>query len=193
MTLRHIAIIGAGAAGLTAAETLRRHGYAGRMTIVGDETHPPYDRPPLSKQILAGTWTPDRLALRSGADIEGLDADLRFGVQAAGLKPRDRCVELSDGRSLDYDGLVIATGVRPRPWPAGDLSGIHALRTIDDALDLRAALLRGPTVVVIGAGFLGAEAAAVCQGMGLDVTLVDPLPTPKRKRPWDRTFSVCTR
>jgi NADPH-dependent 2,4-dienoyl-CoA reductase/sulfur reductase-like enzyme len=173
-----IVIVGAGAAGLTAAEALRNRGYDGTLMLIGDEPHHPYDRPPLSKQILAGTWEPDRIALRSPDALAKLDADLLFGRSAVGLEMATRQVLLDGGDRIDFDGLVIATGVTPRSLPGADLAGIHLLRSLDDALSLRAHLLERPAVVVVGAGFLGAEVAAVARGMSLDVTLIDPLPVP---------------
>jgi NADPH-dependent 2,4-dienoyl-CoA reductase/sulfur reductase-like enzyme len=173
-----IVIVGAGAAGLTTAEALRNRGYAATLTLIGDERHHPYDRPPLSKQILAGTWEPDRIALRSPDALAKLDADLLLGRSAVGLDLATRQVLLDSGDRLDFDGLVIATGVTPRSLPGADLAGIHLLRSLDDALSLRAHLLARPAVVVVGAGFLGAEVAAVARGMSLDVTLIDPLPVP---------------
>ena len=175
---KRIAIVGASAAGLGAAEALRRRGYDGTLTLIGNEQHPPYDRPPLSKQILAGTWEPDKIVLRSGADLATLDADLLLGRSAVGLDMADRRVLLDGGDRIDFDALIIATGVAPRRLPGDGLAGVHVLRTLDDALCLRSHLLDRPTVAVVGAGFLGAEVAAVARGMGLDVTLVDPLLAP---------------
>jgi NADPH-dependent 2,4-dienoyl-CoA reductase/sulfur reductase-like enzyme len=173
-----IVIVGAGAGGLTAAEALRNRGYDGTLTLIGDEQHLPYDRPPLSKQILAGTWEPDRIALRGIGALDKLDADLLLGRSAVGLDVATRQILLDGGDRIDFDGLVIATGVNPRSLPGADLAGIHLLRTLDDALSLRAHLLGRPAVAIVGAGFLGAEVAAVARGMSLDVTLIDPLPVP---------------
>jgi NADPH-dependent 2,4-dienoyl-CoA reductase/sulfur reductase-like enzyme len=173
-----VLIAGAGAAGLTTAEALRNRGYDGTLTLIGDEQHLPYDRPPLSKQILAGTWEPDRIALRGSDALAKLDADLLLGRSAVGLDMATRQVLLDGGDRLDFDRLVIATGVTPRSLPGADLAGIHLLRSLDDALSLRAHLRARPAVVVVGAGFLGAEVAAVARGMSLDVTLIDPLPVP---------------
>ncbi|MDX6355341.1 MAG: hypothetical protein QOF98_2244, partial [Streptomyces sp.] len=116
---RRVVIVGASAAGLAVAETLRRESFRGTITLIGDEPHPPYDRPPLSKQILAGTWTADRLSLRPPADLDALGLDLRLGVAAVRLDPVRRTVLLSDGDGVTYDALVIATGVRPRRLPGG--------------------------------------------------------------------------
>ncbi len=179
---RRIVVVGASAAGLTTARTLRTRGYEGALTLIGDEPHTPYDRPPLSKQILAGSWEPDRLALCGEADLDKLGADLLFGRAATGLDVAGRQVLLADGERIGFDDLVIATGVTPRRLPGADLAGVHVLRTLDDALALRARLLERPAVVVVGAGFLGAEVAAAARGMGLEVTLVDPLPVPMHRQ-----------
>jgi len=168
-------VVGASTAGLAAAETLRREGYGGTLTLIGDEPHLPYDRPPLSKQFLTGQWDTEQLALRTGADLDALGLDLRLGVAATGLDPATRSVRLSDGSTVSYDGLVIATGVRPRRLPG---KGAHVLRSLDDALALRDRLGPGRRLVVVGAGFLGAEAAAAAVGLGTDVTLLEPAPVP---------------
>ena len=173
-----VLIVGASAAGLTAAEALRRRGYDGGLTLIGAEPHPPYDRPPLSKQVLSGDWSPEKVLLRSEQHLGALDADLRLGRPAVGLDPAARQVRLAGGGSIDYDALLITTGAMPRRLRGADLAGVHVLRTVDDALALRAGLMAGPRVVVVGAGFLGAEVAAVARGMGLDVTVVEQLPVP---------------
>ena len=168
-------VVGASAAGLAATETLRREGYGETLTLIGDEPHPPYDRPPLSKQFLTGQWDTGQLALRTGADLDALGLDLRLGVAATGLDPACRSVRLSDGSTVSYDGLVIATGVRPRRLPGKDT---QVLRSLDDALALRDRLGPGRRLVVVGAGFLGAEAAATAAGLGTDVTVLEPAPVP---------------
>ncbi|MFF7280787.1 NAD(P)/FAD-dependent oxidoreductase [Streptomyces griseorubiginosus] len=173
--MRRIAVVGASAAGLAAAETLRREGYDGTLTLVGDEPEPPYDRPPLSKQVLAAEWEPDRLALRTPAGLAALDLDLRLGAAATGLDLVDRAVRLANGSEVPYDGLVIATGVRPRRLPG---EGAHVLRTLGDALTLRERLSPGRRLVVVGAGFLGAEAAAVAWRLGAEVTVLEPAAVP---------------
>jgi 3-phenylpropionate/trans-cinnamate dioxygenase ferredoxin reductase component len=179
---RRVVIVGASAAGLTAAEALRRRGYDEALTLIGDEPHPPYDRPPLSKQILAGAWEPEKVLLRDEQALGGLDADLLLGQAAVGLDVAERRVRLADGGTVGYDAVVIATGVTPRRLPGADLAGVHVLRTLDDALLLRAQLLARPKVVVVGAGFLGAEVAAVAREMGLEVTMADPLPVPMHRQ-----------
>ncbi|MFV2194974.1 NAD(P)/FAD-dependent oxidoreductase [Nocardiopsis sp. LOL_012] len=173
--MRRVAVVGASAAGLAAVETLRRQGFGGEVVLIGDEPHPPYDRPPLSKQILSARWEPDRLALRTPDVLEGLDVRLRLGSAATGLDTRAREVVLTDGERVAYDGLVVATGVRPRRLPG---TGGHVLRTLEDALALREGLRPGRRLVVVGAGFLGAEAAASARELGCEVTMVEPAPVP---------------
>jgi NADPH-dependent 2,4-dienoyl-CoA reductase/sulfur reductase-like enzyme len=112
-----VVIVGASAGGLATAEALRMQGYRGTITLIGDERHLPYDRPPLSKQFLGGEWEPERLMLRSAAQIDALGLDLRLGTAAVGVDIEEKTVVLSDGRSTRYDALVIATGVRPRRLP----------------------------------------------------------------------------
>lgn len=174
-----IVVVGASAAGLTTAEALRREGYAGRLTLVGEEPELPYDRPPLSKQVLAGTWDPARTRLRPDTAYRDQGIELRLGTRALGVDLSSRTLALAGGLRLGFDGLVITTGVTPRRLPFGHgLAGVHVLRTVEDTLALRADLLRSSSVVVVGAGFLGSEAAASARQLGLDVTLVDPLPLP---------------
>jgi NADPH-dependent 2,4-dienoyl-CoA reductase/sulfur reductase-like enzyme len=177
-SLRTIVIAGASLAGLRAAETLRHEGYDGKIAFVGDEPHLPYDRPPLSKELLAGEWEPDQIALRKQPYVD-LDLDLRLGCRATGLDLADHKVELDSGERLAFDGLVIATGARPRTLPdTPTLDSIFVLRTLDDSLAIRARLDEHPRVVVIGAGFIGSEVAATCRGRGLEVTVLEMLPVP---------------
>jgi 3-phenylpropionate/trans-cinnamate dioxygenase ferredoxin reductase subunit len=177
-----VAVVGASLAGLRAAEELRAQGYDGRITVVGDEVHLPYDRPPLSKQVLAGDWEAERLALEVGAEggIEALDVEWRLGTVATGLDLDTRTVSVAGGEPVPFDGLVIATGATPRRLPGTEhLSGVHTLRTLDDCLDVRGALDAGPRrVVVVGGGFIGAEVAATCRARGAEVTLLEALPVP---------------
>ncbi len=174
-TPRRILVVGASAAGLAAAETLRREGYEHEITLIGAEPYLPYDRPPLSKQILAGEWEADRLALRSDEHLADLCLDLQLGTTATGLDVGAREVTLADGSVLEYDALVIATGVSPRRLPG---EGAHVLRTRGDAIALRERIGAGTRLVIVGAGFLGAEAAAVARGLGAEVILLEPAPVP---------------
>lgn len=179
MARQSIHIVGASLAGIRAAEALRRREFDGRIVLIGDEPHHPYDRPPLSKQVLAGEWEVDRLALTKPEKFEDLDLDLRLGVRATSFDLASRTLSTDTGDDI-VDGLVIATGARCRTLPGTEeMSGVHVLRSLDDALALRADLDAGPDrVVVVGAGFIGAEVAATCRGRGHAVTMVEPLPTP---------------
>jgi NADPH-dependent 2,4-dienoyl-CoA reductase/sulfur reductase-like enzyme len=173
-----VVVAGASLAGLRAAQALRRQGFDGRVVVVGEERHPPYDRPPLSKDVLAGHWEAGRTRLLRPED-EGLALEWRLGARATGLDLAARRVLLADGAPVAFDGLVIATGASPRRLrDAPDRPGLFVLRTLDDCLALRAALERGPRVAVVGAGFIGAEVAATCRARGLEVTLVEALPVP---------------
>jgi len=175
-----VVIVGASLAGLRAAETLRRDGFAGTLTVIGDEPHSPYDRPPLSKQILSGKWGPDRAPLADQDALDGLDADWRLGVRASALDLDARHVTLADGTSVAFDGVVIATGARCRTIAGTEgLGGVHTLRTVDDCLAIRRDLQANPRrVVVVGAGFIGAEVAATARELDLDVTMVEMAPVP---------------
>nr|WP_145492654.1 MULTISPECIES: FAD-dependent oxidoreductase [Streptomyces] len=168
-----IAVVGASAAGLGVAEGLRREGYTGRLTLIGDETHLPYDRPPLSKQLLSGRWDTDRLLLRDADAIEALGLHLRLGSPAVALDACGQEIALADGSLVGYDALVVATGARARRLPGTDRGrGVHVLRTLEDAVALREELAGRPHLAVVGGGFVGAEAAAVARGLGCEVTLV---------------------
>ncbi len=178
--MESIVVVGASLAGLRAAETLRRDGFDGRLTMIGDEDRLPYDRPPLSKQILAGEWPPDRAPLADDESLAELELDWRLGLRATGLDLDSRQVRVADGPPVGFDGLVIATGARCRTIGGADgLDGVHTLRTLDDCLAIRAALTASPQrVVVVGAGFIGAEVAATAREMGFDVTMVEVAPVP---------------
>ncbi len=170
-------MVGASLAGLSAARSLRKQGYDGRLVVIGDELHRPYDRPPLSKEFLAGTIGEADLALE--AEGEDLGAEWLLGTRATGLDRTDRAVRLADGREVRADGIVIATGAAARTLPGSEgLAGVHTLRTLDDARALRDELARGGRLVVIGGGFVGAEVASTAYALGLDVTVVEAAPTP---------------
>jgi 3-phenylpropionate/trans-cinnamate dioxygenase ferredoxin reductase component len=176
--MRTIAIVGTSLAGLRAAETLRRDGFDDRIVAIGAEPHLPYDRPPLSKELLRGDWDPDQIVLRKQG-VDDLDLDWRLDARAVALDVSSREVELHDGERIAFDGLVIATGATPRRLPnQPNYVGLFTLRTLDDALALRELLDARPKVGVIGAGFIGAEVAATCRTRGLDVTLLEMLPQP---------------
>ncbi|WP_264936459.1 NAD(P)/FAD-dependent oxidoreductase [Streptomyces sp. A012304] len=175
--MRTVAVVGASLAGLSAARSLRKQGYGGRLVVIGDELHRPYDRPPLSKEFLAGTLGEAELALET--DDEDLQAEWLLGVRATGLDHARRVVRLGDGREVQADGVVIATGAAARTFPGSEgLAGVHTLRTLDDARALRDELTRGGRLVVIGGGFIGAEVASTAYALGLDVTVVEAAPTP---------------
>ncbi|MBW5482750.1 NAD(P)/FAD-dependent oxidoreductase [Streptomyces bambusae] len=169
-----IVVVGASLAGLRAAETLRDKGFKGSLTMVGDEPYEPYDRPPLSKQVLLAKSTAERTALPRRRAI---DAEWRLGVAASGLDMGAKRVELADGDELPYDRLLIATGVRARPWPnaaEAELDGVFVLRTRDDGAALARRLDAEPRrVLVIGAGFTGSEIASACRERGLNVTVAE--------------------
>jgi NADPH-dependent 2,4-dienoyl-CoA reductase/sulfur reductase-like enzyme len=174
-----VVIVGASAAGLSVAETLRRRGYGERITMIGAEEHLPYDRPPLSKEILSGKWPDERVWLREAEAIAGLNIDVRLGVRAESADANSRTVRLSDETTVRYDELVIATGVRARRLPGTEgVAGVHVLRTLADATGLRAALAGQPRLVIAGAGFLGAEVASVARHLGAKVTLVSDIAAP---------------
>jgi 3-phenylpropionate/trans-cinnamate dioxygenase ferredoxin reductase subunit len=163
---------------LRAAETLRREGFDGRIALIGAEPHLPYDRPPLSKELLAGEWEADQVWLRKQS-YDDLDLDLHLGRRAVHLDVADRAVELEDGERIRWDGIVLATGSTPRQLPGTPpLAGIFTLRTLDDCVAIRSELDHGPRVVVVGAGFIGSEVASTCRRRGLDVTVLEALPVP---------------
>jgi NADPH-dependent 2,4-dienoyl-CoA reductase/sulfur reductase-like enzyme len=174
-----VLVVGASAAGLATVEALRRKGYAGRVTVLGAEAHLPYDRPPLSKQVLGGSWAPEQARLRTPDALSALDTEFVLGDPAVRLDARARTVHTAAGRTLAAEAVVLATGLRPRTLPGQDgLAGVHVLRTLDDALALRADLTPGKRVVVVGDGVLGAEIAATVCAMGVPVTLAGPQPAP---------------
>jgi NADPH-dependent 2,4-dienoyl-CoA reductase/sulfur reductase-like enzyme/ferredoxin len=174
-----IVIVGASLAGLRAAAALREEGFTGSLTLIGDEPHRPYDRPPLSKHVLDGWVAADRTGL---PDSQDLNARWQLGVPATGLDLAGKQVRLGDGSSVEYDRLLITTGTRARPWPnpvEAELDGVCVLRTRDDAADLRRRLASRPKrVLVIGAGFTGSEVASACRDQDIPVTVAERGPAP---------------
>ncbi|MEV7005014.1 FAD-dependent oxidoreductase [Streptosporangium sp. NPDC051022] len=178
MTLHHILVAGGNLAALRTVETLRNEGFDGRITMVSAEDHLPYDRPPLSKQVLTGELDAAATVYRDEGFFRAAGVELLLGTPATGLDLAARVLH-AGGRALRFDGLVIATGARPRPVGVADgPAGVHVVRTLDDALALRAELLTGPRVVVVGAGFIGAEVASSARALGLDVTVLESAATP---------------
>jgi 3-phenylpropionate/trans-cinnamate dioxygenase ferredoxin reductase subunit len=179
--MERIAIVGASLAGLRAAQELRRRGFAGSIRLIGAEPELPYDRPPLSKQVLAGEWEPARAMLVDRTTLRGDDIEISTDTEVTGLDVARR--RLSTGHDeIDFDGLVIATGARPRRLPTVTPAGVHELRTLADARGLLADLGDGPkAVVVVGAGFIGAEVAATCRSQGHRVTIVEVAPAPMER------------
>jgi NADPH-dependent 2,4-dienoyl-CoA reductase/sulfur reductase-like enzyme len=179
-----IIVVGASLAGWRAVETLRSEGFDGDITLVGEELHLPYDRPPLSKQVLAGTWPPEKAVLADRKRSSELRVHEVLGHRAVRLDAAARQVEIDDGTVLSGDGIVLATGASPRRFPdtdhLGPSDGLFTLRTLNDSLALRTALTTRSSarVIVIGAGFIGAEVASTCAGMGCHVTVLEALDIP---------------
>ncbi|MBA3743006.1 NAD(P)/FAD-dependent oxidoreductase [Sporichthya sp.] len=181
-----LVVVGASLAGLRAVEAARKSGYAGPITLIGNEPHLPYDRPPLSKAFLdAGAdvdGAPVHPTFRDEATLrDELDVDLRLGAPATALAPAgaERQVVLRGGDAVPYTRLIIATGGDARMLPGGDeLAGVHLLRTLDDAIAVRAALDAGARTVVVGAGFIGSEVASAARKRGLSCTVLEALPVP---------------
>ncbi|MFI0526000.1 MAG: NAD(P)/FAD-dependent oxidoreductase [Ilumatobacteraceae bacterium] len=178
--LRHVVVVGASLAGLRACESLREEGFDGTITLVGAEHEIPYDRPPLSKKVLAGEWEVERIRLRKADDFESLALALRLGVRATALDTHARTLSLDDGTTVVYDGLILATGASPRRLPDQPLlAGVVELRTLADSVDLRDRIAGGTArVTVIGAGFIGLEVAATARALGCAVTVLEGAPSP---------------
>lgn len=172
-----VVIVGASIAGVRTAQALRLQGFDGAITMIGEEPHHPYDKPPLSKEQLATDAADSPPPLLSADDLEALDVDLHLGVRATGIDTTNKLVR-TDAGDHAYDRLVIATGVFPRNLPGSDLAGVRTLRTADDATYVRSQLASKPRVVVIGAGFIGAELAAAARAQGCAVTIVEAQETP---------------
>ncbi len=182
MSIQTLVVVGASLAGLRAVEAARKDGFEGNVVLVGAERHLPYDRPPLSKAFLGETQdaVPAEIPYFRSESVlrDELGVDLRLGQPASSIDLKRRSIVVGSGE-LDYDALVIATGAHPRPLPnVPDLAGVHSLRNVEDALAVRDAMDAGARIVVIGAGFIGSEVAASGRKRGLDVTIVEALPTP---------------
>ena len=179
-----VVVVGASLAGRRAVETLRAEGFEGDITLVGEELHLPYDRPPLSKQVLAGTWPPERVVLADRHRSSALRVHEVLGHRAVRLDASARQIEIDDGTVLAGDAMVLATGASPRRLPGteglGQHDGLFTLRTLDDSLALRSALTAREScrVVVIGAGFIGAEVASTCAALGCQVTVLEAMEIP---------------
>ena len=174
-----VVIVGSSLAGLRAAETLRLEKYEGRIIIVGAENREPYDRPPLSKKVLAGEWEAERISLRKPEDLAKLNIDWKLGSAATALDAKNRIINLASGETISFDGLIIATGSGVRKLPnQPEWKGIHVVRTLNDSLKLRADLNPGARLVVIGAGFIGLEVAATAKARGCEVTVLEGAPAP---------------
>ena len=173
--MQRVVIIGAGQAGVQAAATLRTEGYEGALTLVGEETYPPYQRPPLSKAYLSGDFVRERLFLKPDSFYAETGCELRLGVGALRIDRAAKTVALSDGGSLVYDRLLLTTGARVRKLPVQgiELAGVYYLRGIDDVDLLRPELKAGSRLVVVGAGYIGLEVAAVAAKHGLQVTVLE--------------------
>lgn len=171
--MKSAVIVGAGLAGVRCAETLRAEGFDGRIVLVGEEPHPPYERPALSKEFLAGTR--DEIALRPPSRYDDLGIELVLGARVEGVRDG---VAYAEGGAWGFDGLVLATGARPRHLPGPRPSQVCHLRTLDDALSLRERLQPGRRLVVVGSGFVGAEVATTAARIGVDVTVVEAAKSP---------------
>lgn len=182
-------VVGASLAGLTAATALRSAGFDGHVVVVGDEARAPYDRPPLSKDFLAGSSGPADLELADGT--EDLALEWRLGERAAELDTAGRAVVLASGERVVTDGVVVTTGARARTLPGAPPRGVHTLRTLDDAVALRADLRPGARLVVIGGGFIGAEVASTARGLGVEVTVVEAAAAPLGGRFGSAVSEVC--
>ncbi len=171
--VKEIVVVGASLAGVRACQSLRREGFEGALTLVGEEKHLPYDRPPLSKTMLTSDQDPDDLTLVSSSDLSELDINLILGERATGLDT-DRQEVTVGGGAIRYDGLIIATGARARKLSkSDDKDEIHVLRTVDDALAIRSALRSKSAVVIVGAGFIGSEVAAAARQHDCQVTIIE--------------------
>ncbi len=174
-----VAIVGASLAGMRAAAALRDEGYSGGIVVVGDEHHQPYDRPPLSKQFLAGKWDESRISLVPPGKVEELGLELRLGRKAVALDVSGHEIELDDGTRLGFDKAVVATGSHPRNLPGVEPSDtVVTLRTLDDSRHLASVIGADTRLVVVGGGFIGSEVAATAKSLGATVTVLEALAVP---------------
>jgi NADPH-dependent 2,4-dienoyl-CoA reductase/sulfur reductase-like enzyme len=173
-----VLVVGAAAGGLATVEALRRRGFSGPITMLGAEPHLPYDRPPLSKQVLAGDWAPERARLRPEAALAALDVKLALGDPAIAFAAPERRVITATGKTYQAEAVVLATGAVPRRLPGA--TETYEIRSLEDAVSLRAAVNPGCRLVVVGDGVLGTEIAATAVKLGADVTLAGPQPAPMR-------------
>lgn len=171
-------VIGGGQAGAQALQSLRQGGYTGALTMIGDEPALPYQRPPLSKAYMKGEMTEERLYFRPAPWYQDQNIEVILSTRATGIDRTNRKVELAHGGHVDYDALIIATGSRPRPLPlkGATLQGVHDLRDLSDVERIRPNMIAGRKMVIIGAGYIGLEAAAVARQMGLEVTVLEMAP-----------------
>ncbi|MEM6625851.1 MAG: FAD-dependent oxidoreductase [Pseudomonadota bacterium] len=176
--IKTVAILGAGQAGGQAAVSLRQYGFEGRIVLVGDEAAPPYQRPPLSKAYMKGELPEERLYLRPLDYYESQSIEMKLDIEAKAIDRSARKIALSDGTSLDYDALIVALGSRPRklPSPGADLPQVFDLRTLSDVDKIKPLMTEGAKLVVVGAGYIGLEAAAVARTLGLEVTVLEAAP-----------------
>lgn len=194
--MRRVVVVGSSVAGVNAVDGLRTSGYQGEVVLVSGEHELPYDRPPLSKQALAGGIDDDAIRLKPAQWYADRGVDLQLGAPAVGLDSRDRKVMVAGSQTLGYDGLVIATGCTPRPLSTGSDGTIFTLRTIADCQEIHKRLEAGRRLVVIGAGFIGLEVAAVAHSAGMDVTVVEAADVPltrvvgRQAGEWFRDFHV---
>ena len=189
--MRTATVVGASLAGLASARALREQGFDGRITVIGEEKHAPYDRPPLSKEFLAGTVSEENIRLTD--DDEDLQVDWALGRTATALHPRERTVVLDDGNRVSSDAVVLATGARARTLPGPLPAGVHTLRTLDDAQALRRELVPGARLVVIGGGFIGAEVASTAVGLGCEVDVLEAGAVPLQRALGAQMGAVCAR
>lgn len=190
-SLNRVIVVGASLAGLRATETLRKAGFEGQIVLIGEEPRLPYDRPPLSKEVLTGDRAPDTITFRDQEYFDDLDVDLRLGRRATGLDLKGRELALGPER-LAFDGLILATGAAPRMLPgAEEFEGVHMLRTVDDALVIKTAMEKAPRVAVVGAGFIGSEIASSAKSRGLEVTVVEAFSVPLVRGVGHQMGAVC--